>query len=570
MSKFFGYFKDYKVKAVLGPLFKFAEATFELLVPFIVQKVIDNGIDKGDMGYVRNGFLYLILFSVVGFLFAITAQYFSAKTACSVAGEIRKDLFKSTQRLSPDAFTELRPDRLSNVVIGDVNSIQSGINLTLRLLLRSPFIVFGAFIAAFCISKKISLIFLSVILVLAVAVYFSMKYSIPALKKARKKTDELSSDVDETSDGVKVIRGFNKEVKEEDKFNGLSNEAEKLSIAASNISVWLNPITLLVVNIGICLVIYFGGFNVYHGALTKGAVVSLYNLILQILTELLKFANMIHSVSKAKNGWNRCKDVFKFCDEHQDDRKYEKFSIKDTPVVEVSNLVFSYPDASKPSLNGISFKVTPGEKIGIIGKTGSGKSTLLKVLSKQNDIYDGSILIDGVELKSISPEDNASVTGFYSPKCKLFSQTIIDNIILSRSISEERAKQALDEACASELMQKQTSGEKINGNGKNISGGQRQRLLLARVFAGDPKVMYLDNPTSSLDAITAEKIINRLSDASLKSTVFIATQRVNLIKKCDRIFVMDDGKLVASGSHDELSLKSDLYREFVSEQEENL
>ncbi len=570
MSKFFGYFKKYRVRAVLGPLFKFAEATFELLVPFIVQKVIDNGIDKGDMAYVRTGFLYLILFSVVGFLFAITAQYFSAKTACSVAGEIRKDLFKSTQNLSPDAFTRLRPDRLSNVVIGDVNSIQSGINLTLRLLLRSPFIVFGAFIAAFCISKRISLIFLSVILVLAVAVYFSMKYSIPALRKARKKTDELSSDVDETLEGVKVIRGFNKEGKEEDKFNALSNEAEKLSISASNISLWLNPITLLVVNIGICLVIYFGGFNVYNGALTKGAVVSLYNLILQILTELLKFANMIHSVSKAKNGWNRCRDVFKFCEENQDSKVYAKFDITDTPVIESTNLTFSYSDASKPSLNGISFKVNPGEKIGIIGKTGSGKSTLLKVLSKQNDIYEGNILVNGTELKCISPNDCASVTGFYSPKCRLFSKTVFENIILSREIAEERAKQALEEACAIELMHKQDLGEMIIGNGKNISGGQRQRLLLARVFAGDPKVMYLDNPTSSLDAITAEKIINHLTDSSLKATVFIATQRVNLIKKCDRIFVMDDGKLVASGSHDELSLKSKLYREFVSEQEGSL
>ena len=570
MHRILGYFRNFKLRSVLSPLFKLSEAAFELIVPLVIADIIDNGIPGADRDYILKRVMLLLLFAVVGFISAICAQYFAASVACNISSDLRRDLFGKIQRLSVSEYEKVGSSKLVTGLTSDVNQIQSGINLFLRLLLRSPFIVFGAVIMSFTISARMALIFVAAVTALGIVVALNMKSAIPSYKKTREGLDVVASHAYNGLSGVRVIRGFNRS---KDDYKEFMDESFRLYLfqkAAAKVSSYLNPLTFLIINLSICVLIYRGGVNVSSGALSQGQVVALYNYMSQILVELIKLANLIITVSRAVACAGRTSYILDLPEDTNHGN--EKFADESrSHSLEFRNVSFSYEGSSEKMIDDISFKAEPGQMIGVIGMTGSGKSTLAALASGMYKATSGDVLVDGTPIGDYSSASLSKGVGFCLQKASMFKGSILYNISLWR---EHIDKESLDEACRISLADDVINSKKeglnydIGENGSGLSGGQKQRIGIARTLAGLPGLLIFDDSTSALDAVTERKFLGNLKTIHNKPTILLISQKIRSVKNCDKIMLLEDGELSAFGTHDELSKSSEVYRELIRLQEE--
>jgi len=564
------YFGSYKIKSICAPLFKFLEVIFELIVPLIIASIIDKGINTGDKSMIMKNVILLVLMSVLGFISALIAQYFAASASVGITSDIRMDLFHKIHRLSISDVEQVGASNLVTEMTSDLNQIQSGINLTLRLLLRSPCVVFGATIMAFTINAKLALIFVAIIVILGAFIAFNIASSIPAYKTSREGLDELVKATSNGLDGIKVIRSFNKSKDDYESFSSKSNSLEYMQIVAAKISALLNPASFMLINLAICLLIYSGYLKVNSGVLTQGQVVALYNYMSQILVELIKFANMIVSLSKAIACASRVESVFNLSDEKLDG--YEILESSDYPYsVEFKDVTFTYQGNSEPSLNHVSFKIEPGQTVGIIGRTGSGKSTVASLIAGIYRPDSGQILINGIDVNTISRDSFYKNVGFCMQKARIFTGSISDNVKAFREdVSNESVDYALQKSCASEIVERKERGKyfKVSSNGAGLSGGQKQRIGIARSIASKPSVLIMDDCTSALDAKTESNLLKNLKTLDKNPTRIMIAQKIRTVKDADYIILLEEGELVASAPHNELIKTSESYRYLCALQKE--
>ncbi len=561
MRLIFDHIGKYKAASILSPVFKLLEACFELTVPLIVAGVIDNGIKKNDMGYVWSHVPILVLFAVVGFASAITAQYFAAYSACGISSGIRKSLHDKLETLSVSDYEKIGSSGLVTLLTSDVNQIQTGINLFLRLLLRSPFIVIGACVMAAVVKPSMALIFVLCTAILAVVIAFNMKFSIKRHKEAREGLDSL---VKKTSNGIageRVIRGFNKTSEDYAKFETRSKALKSSQIKASDFASWLNPLTYAVVNLGICLLIYRGSVHFNAGDLTDGQVVALYNYMSQILIELVKLANLIVSVSRAYACVKRAEGLM---DVVSTQSKGSQVLPLSAPLsVSIKNVSFTYQGNVEESVKDLTFDIKPGETIGIIGSTGCGKSTAASLIAGMYSASEGDVLINGINIKDISLSSLADSIGLSLQKTRLFKGSLKENISLGRQkVSLEDIKHSCTLSMSDDVVASKKEGLDyvISDGGAGLSGGQRQRIGIARALAGNPGLVILDDSTSALDWGTEKKLLNNLKNIDIRPTTILISQKVRTCMNCDRIILMDDGKIEAIAPHEELLKISENYR----------
>ena len=561
MKLLFSHIGKYKAASVLSPVFKLLEACFELTVPLIVANLIDLGINQSDAQYVKSHVWILVLFAVVGFASAITAQYFAAYAATGISSGIRKSLHDKLQTLSVADYEKIGSSGAVTLLTSDVNQIQTGINLFLRLLLRSPFIVIGACIMAAVVKPSIALIFVACTALLAVVIALNMKLSIARHKAAREGLDSL---VKKTSNGItgeRVIRGFNKTSDDYLKFEQKSKILNISQTKAADFAAWLNPLTYAVVNLAVCLLIYRGAVHFNAGTLTDGQVVALYNYMSQILIELVKLANLIVSVSRAYACLNRAEGLINIKSTAVNGTKVLAGS---KPVgVSVRNVSYTYQGNNEESVKDFSIEIKPGETIGIIGSTGCGKSTAASLIAGIYNAQQGAVLLDGIDIKDIKATSIAESVGMSLQKTRLFRGTLKDNITLGRdSLTDEDINTACALSCSDDVLASKKEGLDylISDGGAGLSGGQRQRIGIARALAGKPGLIILDDSTSALDWGTEKKLLNNLSSISSKPTVILISQKVRTCMNCDRIVLMDDGKIEAIAPHEELLKISENYR----------
>ena len=561
MKLLFSHIGKYKAASILSPVFKLLEACFELIVPLIVAGVIDNGIKKGDSGYVWSHVPILVLFAIIGFASAITAQYFAAFAATGISSGIRKSLHDKLQTLSVSDYEKIGSAGMVTLLTSDVNQIQTGINLFLRLLLRSPFIVVGACIMAATVKPSLSLILVSCTALLAVVIALNMKLSILRHKESRSGLDSL---VKKTSNGIageRVIRGFNKTLNDYEKFEQKSNSLKISQIKAADFAAWLNPLTYAVVNLGICLLIYRGSVHFNSGTLTYGQVVALYNYMSQILIELVKLANLIVSVSRAYACLKRAEglmDIKTTANNGTDELPYG------TPLsVSLKNVSFTYQGNVEESVKDFSIDIKPGETIGIIGSTGCGKSTAAALIAGIYNACEGEVDINGRNIKDISVSSLSKTVALSLQKTRLFKGSLKENITLGRtSLSQEDIDTACRVSCSDDVIKAKKEGLDfvISDGGAGLSGGQRQRIGIARALAGKPGLVILDDSTSALDWGTEKRLLNNLADLPVKPTTILVSQKVRTCMNCDRIVLMDDGSIEAIAPHEELLKISENYR----------
>ena len=551
----------YKAASILSPVFKLLEACFELTVPLIVAAMIDQGINKGDMGYVKSHIFILVLFAVVGFISAITAQYFAAYSACGISSGIRKSMHDKLQTLSISDFEKIGPSTTITLLTSDVNQIQTGINLFLRLLLRSPFIVIGACIMAATVKPSIALIFAGCTLLLAVVIALNMKFSIVSHKESREGLDSLVKKTSNGIAGARVIRGFNKTQSDYGKFEAKSKVLNKSQIKAADFASWLNPVTYAVVNLAICLLIYRGAIHFNSGTLTDGQVVALYNYMSQILIELVKLANLIVSVSRAYACLKRAERLMEISSTANNGT-----AVLDTSAplaVTLRNVSFTYQGNQEESVKDFNIDIRPGETVGIIGSTGCGKSTVAALMAGIYNCTKGEVLIGGINIKDIALSSLSTSVGISLQKTRLFKGSLKDNITLGReSLTDEAVNAACSNSCSDDVVKSKKEGLDylISDGGAGLSGGQRQRIGIARALAGNPGILILDDSTSALDWGTEKRLLGNLGSLPQKPTVILISQKVRTCMNCDRIILMDDGKIEAVAPHDELLKISENYR----------
>ena len=537
------YMKRYKIQCLIGPLFKVFEVVFELLVPMIIANIIDKGILKDDTSYIKHSVLLLILFSIIGFSCTLLAQYMSAYSAINICSDIREDTFGKVLKYKTLDIDRLGTSRLLTTLTSDINQIQTGINLALRLLLRSPFVVLGAVFMAFLYSPKISLLYVAVVVILSLIIGMNFKRSIPAFKKVRNELDQVVTETDDGLTGVRVIRGFVQTENETKVFKEHTDRLNKFQKISAKITTVLNPLTFLTINLFICLLIYSGAVEVQVGALTSGAVVALYNYMNQILVELIKFTNLIIQISRALACANRVQSVA--------EKKFDpdiEAKISEDSLITLKGVSFSYNGDDNYALKDIDLSLKKGESLGIIGKTGSGKSTLGAIIARAYDPTSGEISCSDGSFPTI---------GYTMQKTRLFSGTVEYNVRLDREgISSDDVSNALKISCADDFA---TPEKELTESGKNLSGGQRQRLNIARSLASSPDILILDDATASLDAITENKLINNISKLDMARVII--SQKIKSVKNCDKIIVLDDGVIVDSGDHESLLSTSSIYKE---------
>ena len=561
MKLLFDHIGKYKAASILSPVFKLLEACFELIVPLIVAGVIDNGIRKGDADYVWSHVPVLVLFAVVGFASAITAQYFAAYSATGISSGIRKSLHDKLQTLSVSDYEKIGSSGMVTLLTSDVNQIQTGINLFLRLLLRSPFIVVGACVMAAVVKPSMALIFVACTALLAVVIALNMKFSIARHKDAREGLDSL---VKKTSNGItgeRVIRGFNKTADDFSKFEAKSISLKSSQIKASDFAAWLNPLTYAVVNLAICLLIYRGSLHFNAGNLTDGQVVALYNYMSQILIELVKLANLIVSVSRAYACLKRAEGLMEI--RSTANNGVEVLPGRTPLAVSMKNVSFTYQGNVEESVKDFSIDIKPGETIGIIGSTGCGKSTAAALIAGIYNANVGEVEIDGKNIRDIAVSSLASSVGLSLQKTRLFKGSLKDNITLGRtSLSQDDIDSACKASCSDDVIATKKEGLDfvISDGGAGLSGGQRQRIGIARALAGNPGLVILDDSTSALDWGTEKRLLNNLSNLPVKPTLILVSQKVRTCMNCDRIILMDDGRIEAIAPHDELLKISENYR----------
>ncbi|SCY30080.1 ABC-type multidrug transport system, ATPase and permease component [Pseudobutyrivibrio sp. AR14] len=559
------YVKKYKIRAILAPLFKMLEAIFELLVPLVMASIINKGIASSDTHYIVMMSGVLILLAVVGLMFSITAQYFSAYVAVYSAAEIRKDLFQKILGLSQGTKEKIGEEVLTTRITADINQIQNGINMVLRLFLRSPFIVAGATIMAFIVDIKSALTFIAVVVALSIFVYFIMKYTLPRYKAIAAKLEKVLHAVSENLSGARVLRAFCQVDEEAEAFQNKTSNLAEMQIHTGKISALLNPVTYVIVNIGIVGLIYVSAQRVDRGFILRGDVVALVNYMGQILVELIKLANLIVLLMKAFPSADRVCEIMEM---KSDERCHEITATADETfiakgAISIKNVSFSYNNSNEMDLEGISLEIEPGSTLGIIGGTGSGKSTLLKLLTHTYDVSEGSIEIDGRDVKTLSDSSIAIIFGIVPQKASLFSGTIRSNMTMyKQDASDDEINSALNIAQASDFIAKKEGLDTIvSARGNNFSGGQKQRLTIARALMGKPAILVLDDSASALDLSTEAHLRKALSELSWNPTIIIVSQRASSVKDADQILVLEDGKSVGLGTHAQLLSKCEEYEE---------
>ena len=566
MKRLLKYLKSYKKECALGPLFKMFEATLELIVPLVIAAIVDRGIGDGSASYVIKSSLFLLLLGAVGLGFSLTAQYFSAKAAVGFVGKLRYALFEKVGTLSYSDIDELGTSTLITRMTQDASKVQNGLNLTLRLLLRSPFVVFGAMIMAFTVDARSALTFAAVIPLLSIVVFGIMLVTMPLYKKAQKGTDKLLGRTRENLSGVRVIRAFGNEDEEIEAFKGENAALTAVQRRVGRISALMNPLTYVLINVAILLLIRIGALQVSAGELTQGEVVALYNYMSQILVELIKLANLIISITKALASASRIADVLDIVPTENMGTRTEG---KNTDTaVEFKGATLTYRGSTEPSLEGISFVAKKGETIGIIGGTGSGKTSLVNMIPAFYKATSGKVLVDGVEVSEYSSEALRSKIGIVPQSAALISGSIRDNMRWgNENASDEDILRAINTAQATDVVAaKGGLDAKIEQGGRNLSGGQKQRLTIARALVRKPEILILDDSASALDYATDASLRKAIRELDGDTTVFIVSQRASSIMHADRIIVLDDGCAVGIGTHDELISSCSIYREIYETQ----
>jgi ABC-type multidrug transport system fused ATPase/permease subunit len=573
MKTLMKYFKNYKVKAILAPLFKMLEASFELLVPLVMAAIIDNGINNNDKPYIYRMAVVLVLLGLVGLVCSITAQYFSAKTAMGFGKELRRDLFAHIETLSYTEIDTIGSSTLITRMTSDVNQIQTGVNMFLRLFMRSPFIVIGATIMAFTVDAKASVVFLITLPVLIVIVFGIMFVSIPLYKKVQGKLDTVTLKSRENLSGARVIKAFNQETREKEEFSKATSELTREQLFVGKISSFLNPLTYAVVNLSIAALIWKGAGRVELGILKQGQVYALVNYMSQILIELVKLANLIIIETKAVACANRLESVLK----QESSITYPAITNKASGKtaggnnfkVEFKNAGLTYKGAKASSIEGVNLCVNAGETIGIIGGTGSGKSTFVNLIPRFYDCTEGEILIDGVDIKSYSKEELNKKIGVVPQRAVLFTGSIADNLKWGKADATAlEMDEALDIAQAKDFVEEKEGGREflLNRGAKNLSGGQKQRLTIARALIKKPEILILDDSSSALDYATDAALRKAIKEKTDNTTVFMVSQRASSIMYADKIVVLDDGQVVGLGTHDELLKSCEVYQEIYNSQ----
>ena len=565
MKKLLIYLRDYKKESILAPAFKMLEATFDLLVPLVMAAIINTGIANKDKGYILSHCGLLILLGVIGLTCSITAQYFAAKASVGFCTKVRHVLFSHIQSLGFAEMDKLGTSTLITRMTSDINQVQTGFNMALRLLLRSPFIVFGSMIAAFTVNVKAALIFAVVIPLLALVVFGIMLVSIPLYRKVQKRLDEITRLSNENLAGVRVIRAFRKERAAVAKFDEKVSAMTKLNEFVGRLSAAMNPVTYVMINIAAIVLIQVGAVQVNTGAMAQGQVVALYNYLAQMIVELIKLASLIITINRAWACGDRVGQVLAT----ENDLTYPEAGPKVTnSQVDFKNVSFSYPAASAPAVSNLTFTIKPAATVGIIGGTGSGKSTLLNLLTRFYDCGEGEIKLGGVSIKELTQEELLDQYALVPQKAQLFAGSIRDNLLMGRlEASDEELWQALSLAQAKDVVLAKPGqlDFQLEQEGRNLSGGQKQRLTIARALVKQAPLLILDDSDSALDLATGARLRQAL--ASLKDvTKILVSQRASSIMQADQILVLDDGKLVASGKHEELLANCQVYQEIYYSQ----
>lgn len=573
MKRLMMYLKDYKKESILAPLFKLLEAFFELMVPLVMANIIDYGISNRNMGYIGKMGLLLLLLGVVGLASSITAQFFAAKAAVGVSTKLRQALFDHIEDLS---FTDIDKAGTSTMITrmtSDVNQVQSGINMTLRLFLRSPIIVFGAMIMAFTIDVKCALIFVVAIPLLSIVVFGIILSTIPMYKKVQSKLDQVLGITRENLTGVRVIRAFHQEAKEEERFRENNEALSAMQIFVGKISACMNPVTYVIVNGAIIALIYTGAVQVNIGNLSQGEVVAIINYMNQILVELVKLANLIVTMTKALACADRVASVFEIGADAayvgaQNQKLADKVD-KSAPFLDFKHVSLTYQGAGAPTLQDMNFTVNRGDTVGIIGGTGSGKTSLVNLIPGFYPATEGEILLEGRDIKTMSDEELRGRIGVVPQKAVLFKGTIRSNLQWGKpDATEGEMWKALELAQASEVVDGKPGklDATVAQNGKNFSGGQRQRLTIARALVRNPEILILDDSASALDYATDAKLRAAIRTLEDKTTTFIVSQRASTIRHADKIIVLDDGEIAGVGTHDELLKDCTVYQEIYYSQ----
>lgn len=565
MKQLLPFLKNYKIQSVLAPLFKMLEAVFELIVPIVVASIINDGIREGNLKLVVSKALLLVLLAVVGMSAAITAQFFAAKAATGFATEVRHSLFEKIQSFSFNEIDRIGTSTLITRMTNDVNQAQSTVNMVLRLFLRSPFIVVGALVMALTIDAKISLIFLLVIVLLSVVVAVIMKCTVPMYKNVQNTLDSVTLMTRENLTGARVIRAFTEEDDEYNKFKEKNNLLAHFQRSVGRISALMNPITYIIINLGIVILIYSGALKVESGTLNQGQVVALYNYMSQILVELVKFASLIVTITKGFASGGRIASILNVDNtlEHSDDT-----NCYDNHAVCFDNVSLTYKGAGEESLTDISFFADKGQTVGIIGSTGSGKSSLVSLIPHYYDATKGRVTVNGRDVKSVDKEELRSNIGFVMQKAVLFAGTVRDNIKWGKKdATDEEINEALRIAQVYDnVYEKDGLDTVIEQNGANLSGGQKQRLSIARAIVSKPEIIVLDDSASALDFATEKALREAILSLDYKPTLFIVSERTSSILSADKIIVLEDGQIVDVGTNEQLLKSCEVYREIYFSQ----
>lgn len=567
MRKLLRFLKDYKKESILSPLFKLLEASFELFVPLVMAAIIDTGIGNKDGGFILKMCGILILLALVGLTCSITAQYFAAKAAVGFATKVRHALFDHIQKLSYTEMDTAGTDTMITRMTSDINQAQSGVNMVLRLFLRSPFIVFGAMIMAFTIDVKAALIFVVTIPVLSVVVFGIMIITIPLFRRVQASLDKVLGVTRENLTGSRVIRAFNKEQEEIADFDESNERLTDVQLFVGKISALMNPLTYIIINVALVILIWTGAIQVNIGKISQGEVVALVNYMSQILVELVKLANLIITVTKAIACGNRVQSIFEMETSMVDGNGSGK---EDTGyTVEFRNVSMRYKDAGADTLTGIDFKAKPGDTIGIIGGTGSGKSSVVNLIPRFYDVTEGQVMVDGMDVRDYKITDLRDKIGIVPQKAVLFAGTVRSNLAWGKEdATEEEMQQALSVAQAAEVVDKKDGklDAEVEQGGKNFSGGQKQRLTIARALVKQPEILIMDDSSSALDYATDAKLRQAIHNMPNRPTVFIVSQRAASIMYADKIIVLDDGTVAGTGTHEELLKDCSVYQEIYYSQ----
>ena len=570
MGRLMKYLKDYKKESILAPLFKLLEAFFELLVPLVMANIIDRGIADSDMGYIGRMGACLLALALVGLLSSVTAQFFAAKAAVGFSTKLRQALFDHIQGLNFTNIDKVGTSTMITRMTSDINQVQSGVNMVLRLFLRSPIIVFGAMLMAFTIDVKSALIFVVAIPLLAIVVFGIMVWTMPLYKKVQAELDRVLGVPRENLTGVRVIRAFHKEEEEAGKFQRYTKALADSQVFVGKISAVMNPVTYVIVNGAIIALIYVGAIQVNVGNLTQGEVIAIINYMSQILVELVKLANLIITITKALACADRVAGVFEIKNEESLPEAYRvSEKRKDAPFLEFDHVSLTYAGAGAETLHDMNFVVNRGETVGIIGGTGSGKSSLVNLVPGFYPVTEGAIRLDGTDLKAMPEDELRNRIGMVPQKAVLFKGTIRSNLQWGKpDATEEEMWQAIDVAQAREVVEGKDGklDARVAQNGKNLSGGQRQRLTIARALVRKPEILILDDSASALDYATDAKLRAALRELEGNTTTFIVSQRASTIRHADKIIVLDDGEMAGIGTHDELMKDCEVYKEIYYSQ----